>query len=611
MSELLSVGLTLISVFKESILKKAKEIKDDYLFVYENGLIDYINNFHDKYSSVKTFIYRNERVNFYDIYYPVFLSSKKSAIKKIDKLFDNSSYVTIIGNAGSGKSMLTKHIFLSSVKGCESVPIVVELRNLNSFDGSLKDYIIKIITQNKIFPSDKVTEEILSEGNFVFIMDGYDEIFSQNKEKRSFEIEEFVDNYSKNKFALTSRPYAGAESLQRFDNYRVLPLSDTQIDEFIEQQFLYHENKDLVPKILEVINDVENYDYSRYLSNPLLLSMFIFTFSNYPELPKNKNKFYWNVFDTLCTKHDTFTKTGGWLHERKSNLKNDEFENILKWFSYISLFEGKYNFDYEYLKNILGKIAEVLKITSKIDDIIYDLNISISIIIQDGSDYTFPHKSLQEYFTALFIKSLDSDKKEKIYSYQFRKLNTNSLGGNANFYKLCLELDKVSFQKYYLIPALKSYIEQVGTDPIQRVISIFNIFNLEYGFTKKNDEYSLILIKSSSFPDNLFMLDAQLYDYHAFVDDDFLNFLIKENDKFSQYLEYKQKNKRLSGVKIIKISKKDLNNITPEIIYYLEKSKMVESYNAFFEKIIDHAKKLEESITKEEANTIHLLDFYL
>jgi len=609
MSELLSVGLTLISVFKESILKKAKGIKDDYLFVYENGLVDYINNFHDKYSSVKTFIYRNEKINFYDVYYPVFLSSKRSAIKNVDKLFDNNQYVTIIGNAGSGKSMLTKHIFLSSVKGCVSVPIVIELRNLNSFDGSLRDYIIKIITQNKLSPSDKVTEEILSEGNFIFIMDGYDEIFSQNKEKRSFEIEEFADNYSKNKFILTSRPNAGAESLQRFNNYRVLPLSDMQIDEFIEQQFKHHHNKDLVDKILEVINDHDNHDYNRYLSNPLLLSMFIFTFSNYPELPKNKSKFYWNVFDTLCTKHDTFTKPGGWLHERKSSLKNDEFENILKWFSYILLFEGKYNFDDEYLKNTLSKIVDALRINCSIDDIIYDLNISISILIQDGTDYTFPHKSLQEYFTASFIRSLDSDKKKIIYSVLFNKLSLNSLGGNVNFYKLCLELDRISFYKYYLIPALKSYIEEVGTDDIQRVKSIFNIFDVEYVFVKDENEFRLLLIHTGGFPDFLFTLNVQLSEYHTFVENKTLNYLIKENGKLLEYLNSKEVYERPRGSKVIVISKKDINNISPEIIYYLENTKIIENYIVFFEKIINHVKVLEKLIVKEEASTIHLLGF--
>lgn len=317
-----SVGAKLIGTFKDQLLNLGNNIKDECLFIYKNGLIDYINNFYEKYSSIKTFIYRYEKVNFYDIYYPIKIRNYELYLKEndFDEIFKNYQYLTIIGNAGSGKSMLTKHIFLSSAENCKHIPIIIELRNLNDCKETIEEYVTKIITQNKISPNDKITERILKEGNFIFLLDGYDEIYSEIKNKITTDIENFVDKYYKNIFIVTSRPVANAESLSRFDNFEVQSLEEFEIHEFIKMQLSLQENDELERKIMYEINKHENDEYREYLSSPLLLSMFIFTFNNYPELPKQKSKFYWNVFDTLCSKHDSFTKAGGWQHERKSGL---------------------------------------------------------------------------------------------------------------------------------------------------------------------------------------------------------------------------------------------------------------------------------------------------
>lgn len=180
-----SIVATLIETFKDQLLNLGNNIKDKYLFIYKNGLIDYINNFYEKYSSIKTFIYRDEKVNFYDIYYPIKIQNKKKLIEINDfnEIFENNKKITIIGNAGSGKSMLTKHIFLLSIKNCKRIPIIIELRNLNNYKETFEEYITKIITQNKISPNYKITERILKEGNFIFLLDGYDEIYSGKKKK--------------------------------------------------------------------------------------------------------------------------------------------------------------------------------------------------------------------------------------------------------------------------------------------------------------------------------------------------------------------------------------------------------------------------------------------
>lgn len=601
-----SVGAKLIGTFKDQILNLGNNIKDEYFFIYKNGLIDYINNFYEKYSSIKTFIYRDEKVNFYDIYYPIKIQNKKNSIEinNFNEIFENYQYLTIIGNAGSGKSMLIKHIFLSSVVNCKRIPIIIELRNLNNCNETIEEYITRIISQNKISPNYKITERILKEGNFIFLLDGYDEIYSENKNKITTDIENFVDRYNKNVFIVTSRPGANAESLTRFDNFEVQSLKGGDIHEFIKMQLRLQENDELERKIMYEINKHENDEYREYLSSPLLLSMFIFTFNNYPELPKQKSKFYWNVFDTLCSKHDSFTKAGGWQHERKSGLKNDELETILKWFSYVSLFEGKYNFDEEYLSNLLKKISTKLSIHIDFDNVLYDLTTSISILIQDGIEYTFPHKSLQEYFAASLIISLNNDQKIKIYKERFSKFFDFSSGGNENFYKLCYELDKINFLKFFLIPQLKLAFPKNINDKIE----IFNLICDKIGiicsfFKVKYEKFESVYINIFSTKYTELILNPILmFEYENFKK------IYINNEELNKYLLIKSEDLEINKFGFYHIYLKNINYMDYHMVDFIKINGIIDDVYNLYNNIWNYIEKLEQEIEKNEKGISELLD---
>lgn len=488
--------LELINAFKNPILEILKDIKDEVKFYFDTGIIKYVESIREKFSKTKTFLYRLENVNFYDIYFPITLRHNKQKnyqIEEIENLFENSNFISIIGNAGSGKSMLLKHVFLKSIMQIVKIPIVVELRNLNDFKGTFIDYLNILLVGKKITPNKKILERILSNGEFIFLLDGYDEIYSDNKNKITAELIDFIDNYSSNYFLITSRPGANVESLPRFDNYLVNSLNKNQVEEFIYLQLKQCDDKKLAEKIISVVNKPENQDYNSYLSSPLLLSMFIMTFNSYPELPKSKGKFYWNVYDTLCTKHDAFTKHGGYQHERKTGLQNEDFEQILKWFSFTSLFKGKFSFDNQYFTELLKKIKSKLNLDCNIDNLKEDLTVAISIIIIDGLEYKFPHKSLQEYFSALLIKEQSTETKEDIYKNKFVQFSRHTFDRNDNFWNLCNEIDNVAFTKYFILYYLQEFIDKIDFSNNESICkSFFAWFNFKQGFQHYEKENKFI-----------------------------------------------------------------------------------------------------------------------
>ncbi|WP_316749941.1 NACHT domain-containing protein [Pedobacter gandavensis] len=610
--------VSLIGVFKDSIINTCKDINKEVKFFLDDGLPDYLNSITDKFQHTKTFLYRQENVGFYDVFFPVSIRirSGSKTVTSCEDLFNASNFVSIIGSAGSGKTMLMKHFFLESIKVCYKIPLFIELRNLNDFNGSFTDLIYDVILNNRLSPDKKILERLLESGSFILLLDGYDEIFSDKKNVVTNDLDRFIDRYSKNKYIISSRPGSGVDAMPRFNNYPVVPLEKNEIEEFIDLVLKGNDDVDLAENIKIVINKEENKDYLTFLSSPLLLSMFILTFKLYPFLPKKKSKFYWNVFDTLAVKHDSFTKKGGYQHERKSGLQNEDFEKILKWFSYKSLFEGKISFDAEYLHTALNQIKTELSMTFDVKLLIDDLTVAISILIIDGIEYRFPHKSLQEYFAVMLIKDLKIEVKEKIYQVKLRGLE-RSTGGSSNLWGLALEVDNQDFNKFFIIHFLKDFIGNFsGLNEMEKLKQLYEVWNIREGFQDDDGEFifdgsisysATVSIYSSIFSfldlddSNIFKVVSGSYD--------------KLKDQFIPYLD-----KKAYDTNIWQTHYEIGGDIAESGMYFspkyfwddeleelFDKSGAHIEFSKFLSKIEEKILDLENGIKKEEAASMSLL----
>lgn len=596
--------VTLIATFKQELLKVGSNIKNELDQCLDKGLQKYVENYKSKFRYTKTFIFRDNQVDFYDVYFPLTLRYKDEKIEipnSIDNLFKRHRYITVLGYAGSGKTMLLKHCFLSCLKYSGQIPIVVEFRNLNSYEGTLLNYIQEYVFKMNIAKNNNILDRLLDAGKFTFLLDGFDEISLSLKERRISELDSFIDLYPHNNYFLTSRPDSNAENLQRFENYYVCKLGKKQIEEFINLQVnLINDGGILEKKILDLIGKRENREYLSYLSSPLLLSMFILTFSNHPELPKQKNKFYYNVFDTLYSRHDTVSKSGGYVHEKKTSFEKNMFETVLKWFSYISFVNYKYNFDRQFLTETFQKIKETTNLNFIIEDLIYDLSVSISVLIKDGTLYTFPHRSLQEYFTALLISGMNENvKKEKIYN---KTINKFGFDNEYNLWSLCEEMDRYCFVKYFLLERLDKIISKLEVS-CDGSITKENIFHNMLGLFNP-----LLMINGSDF-NGVRYSPSDEYRILKYLRFDLVRILLHIDSSdfkelaeciISRHLEIERNEDEF-----------DFNCQTEdeEIRKLYNRCKLYDKGYELYMKIKDRKNQLENMLKKEDENNMSLLDF--
>lgn len=94
-------------------------------------------------------------------------------------------------------------------------------------------------------------------------------------------------------------------------------------------------------------------------------------------------------------------------------------------------------------------------------------------MILDGFEYSFPHRSLQEYFTAHFISNLPTEKKSKAYNNLFKVLEDSSTDHSFNLWNMCYELDFIDFNVNFLIPQLKKYESQFQNKSDEQLYKVF------------------------------------------------------------------------------------------------------------------------------------------
>jgi energy-coupling factor transporter ATP-binding protein EcfA2 len=475
-------------------------ISDKSKSIFMIGIKEYLDKQKNRYSHIKTLL-TNDPVELYSIYFPLNLKTRKKRIIKtsdIENIFGKTHQVTIIGDAGSGKSTLIKHLFLNAIKSNFAIPVLLELRYLNDYEDSFLNFIVLKSLQMEIADNINILTDFLRSGKFIFFLDGYDELNTNRKRKIIAEIDDFVLKYNKNYYILTSRPFSDLEQFSQFKNYFMKDLSyaEGEISAFVLQ--VLNDEKELAEKINDSIES--NIKISKYLEeflvNPLLLTLYILTYQKNSKVPDKKFVFYRRVIEVLFSEHDTKTKLG-YQHEITSELNHEQMEIVLRTFCIISFFEGQYDWDKDYMYKLFKIIKDKNNISFDNEKLLHDFKVATALWLEDNGTYCFAHRSLQEYFAASFVKHLNQKSKESMYkkiiSPQARI--GGRVGNYDNFFSLLRDMDAMDFCKYYYLPMLEELESKINITSDVTIAKSLITFFVEKYFA--NNEEKLFSINSN------------------------------------------------------------------------------------------------------------------
>jgi|GEM_PF-6488733 len=449
----------IVEEFIKTFIRFLPNTIDNAVQLMGNGINNYIGKFYNELSYTTSFLHRVEPVHIDEIYYPIniALENGNDKIIKLDSiidLFSISKLITIRGEAGSGKSTALKFLFNDCLKKSYSIPVYLKLRECQN--SNFEQYVLDKLVQYELAQNHTIAVKLIKCETFVFMLDGFDEVKSEIKNDIIRSINEFVEKYYMNRFIITSRLNTNIDSLSSFFNFTVLKLEIDDVKKFVIKLVKNTEQRD---SILKSIEDQMTEHVINYLGNPLLLSLYITSYKAFSKIPIKSTLFYRRVIDVLFTEHDSLSKIG-YERELASKLSQLQIEQILEQFSFITYFKDMFEFNLRETSQVFDKI-KIMAPYFKFDteSIVDDLTIAIGLWVKDGSLYSFTHRSLQEYFAALQLSNMNTEKKSKFLTSLFEKHVNGDYEEINTFLSLYREIDEEFFYKYYAIPLYESHLE--------------------------------------------------------------------------------------------------------------------------------------------------------
>ena len=483
----------------------------------------YLRKVYDTYSKSKSLVYSNEARDLSSFFQPCDLAiglngqalsfhytaeedkNKLNTVstEDITKVLDNGSKLLIIGNGGMGKTILLKHFCVNSIEVANKVPVFISLRWLNNepiFEESFETIIYK---QLKVF-SFKLSYEYflysLEGDRYLFIFDGFDEISREKQAWISHMLSDFTRKYRDNYFVISSRE---DEKIAALDEYKVLtmcPLSFEQAKGLINKLDIGHAFKERF--FAELQNGLYK-EYYSFISVPLLLSILFITYIEKSTVPKALNEFYEEAFETLLYRHDR--KKEGFERILESGLSYEAFRNVFMLFCFRTYFKEQYSFTKQNLIQQLSDTTDLLNISVNVYQYQNDLTQIACMLIRDGREYVFVHRSFQEYFAAYYV-SLEIDEKQrnlchKLWERKYfsvydadkrRDFYICPVRGQRSFFEMLQSIEPKKFDHILFWPLLEmiynEYIKN-GNNLVDTVSTFFGINSVNIDNTQNLNEY--------------------------------------------------------------------------------------------------------------------------
>jgi len=432
-----------------------------------------------KYSRSKTFFVRAEPVDLYDFYVPASVEDiygqRRTERADIPTLRNIGKNVIISGSAGSGKTIFMRHLLLNALL-CGSVfPILVELRNLNDDPNkTIEGEILEILRSNGFNLDTKFVHKSLTDGLFVVLLDGFDEVQFARRPALQREIKKLSTSLEC-QLIITSRPDVSLQSWDRFTNLKISSLTLDEACQLVEK---IRFDDDIKGRFLKSLRSGVFESHRFFLSNPLLLSIMLLTYGDSADIPKRQSSFYMQAYEALFQQHDALKS--GFKRDRKTDLDIYEFSRLFSGFSIVSYRERAFQFLLTDAIKYARKAGEVTGINRiSYEGFIDDARQAVCLLLEDGLHLAFAHRSFQEFFAAKFIAEAEEIVQKKIIDGIVG--NKSPTVGRDNVIGLLHEISPPVVERYYLAPKLALFF---GKNDKRRVSKKFWFEKFQHLFNR-------------------------------------------------------------------------------------------------------------------------------
>lgn len=230
--------------------------------------------------------------------------NSKIPLPLLSVVCSDKNKISILGEAGSGKSTELENIAWTLNENNNLFPCFIRLRNYINQDIS------------SFLPPGW---EAIGKDKLIVILDGFDEIEGKNRNDAKRQINNFTQNFPEIKIIISCRRnFYNVElkdshgTLQGFVTYEIVDLSDEDIREFIKKELGDKEN--------EFMGSLNRAGITNLLKNPFYLIHLVVIFSRNNELPSTKSDIFENLFEARFSFDDKHYTHSFNLRESKVSI---------------------------------------------------------------------------------------------------------------------------------------------------------------------------------------------------------------------------------------------------------------------------------------------------
>lgn len=383
------------------------------------------------------------------------------------KVVNDKQYLMVLGSPGAGKSTFLQWMGLEALKGKKGkfkhacIPVSIELKTI--YGGEINiDYAIAQEFYRCGFPShEEFTAQALEQGKLLILLDGLDEVPTEQMNEAIDQIQKFVDVYDQNRFIASCRMAEYRYNSRRFTEVAIADLDETQIEQSIANWFSREPQKG--QDCWEQLNQPEHQGAKALTSTPLFLTLICSLYQQSLSFPMNRANLYERCLRIALEQR---AAENGVLHENANGgLNPKQKEMILSRIAH-DAFQADRLFlpKQELMEQLEQRLGEILADETFVDEAGVGNSIELqpeTLVALAQGIYSFSHLTLQEYLTAQYIDNhhqIDRLVAEHLTDNRWREvflLLAQIMGSRTD--ELLMSIEKVA-QTYINTPKLQALL---------------------------------------------------------------------------------------------------------------------------------------------------------
>lgn len=339
-------------------------------------------------------------------------SVKESRVSGVECLTKYSKLM-VFGKPGAGKTTFLKYLAMTCIQGENFSYLIPMFIDLKRFANSSADVNLLSFIGQKFSECNLLEEQVsclLENGKGLILLDGLDEVKSEDSERVLMQIEDFCDRYSQNLFVITCRIAAKDYVFRNFADVEMADFDDAQIQSFAEKWFAVNDY-DLTARFLKEVR--ANSQIKELATSPLLLTLLCLEFEESGDFPSDRADLYDRALTTLLRQWDS--KRGITRDQIYKSLSIKRKESLL---SHIALttFERKEflfkqrdleRYISDYIRNFpeVSSDPEALQLDSEV--VLKSIESQHGLLVERAKRvYSFSHFTFHEFLTAKQIVNI-------------------------------------------------------------------------------------------------------------------------------------------------------------------------------------------------------------